>query len=116
LDNIPINRACRFGTCGIEPLWTSAGIASHLSFHRRAAAQALSPIAMTALASIGMLPLAFAVGSGSQMLQPLAIAVVGGMEYRYQRSFSLTGDSDCASLLRPVGGVTEKPFLSDGYQ
>jgi multidrug efflux pump subunit AcrB len=40
----------------------------------------LRPIAMTALATIaGMLPLAFAIGSGSQMLQPLAIAVVGGV-------------------------------------
>jgi multidrug efflux pump subunit AcrB len=27
----------------------------------------------------GMLPLAFALGSGSQMLQPLAIAVIGGL-------------------------------------
>jgi Cu/Ag efflux pump CusA len=26
-----------------------------------------------------MLPLAFAIGAGSQMLQPLAIAVVGGV-------------------------------------
>jgi multidrug efflux pump subunit AcrB len=35
---------------------------------------------MTAVAAIcGMLPLAFALGSGSQMLQPLAIAVVGGI-------------------------------------
>ena len=40
----------------------------------------LRPIAMTALATIaGMLPLAFAIGEGSQMLQPLAIAVVGGL-------------------------------------
>ena len=40
----------------------------------------LRPIAMTALAAIaGMLPLAFAIGSGSQMLQPLAIVVVGGL-------------------------------------
>ena len=35
---------------------------------------------MTALATIaGMLPLAFAIGAGSQMLQPLAIAVIGGV-------------------------------------
>jgi multidrug efflux pump subunit AcrB len=35
---------------------------------------------MTALATIaGMLPLAFAIGAGSQMLQPLAIAVIGGI-------------------------------------
>jgi multidrug efflux pump subunit AcrB len=40
----------------------------------------LRPIVMTALATVaGMLPLAFAIGSGSQMLQPLAIAVIGGV-------------------------------------
>ena len=40
----------------------------------------LRPIAMTALATIaGMLPLALAIGSGSQMLQPLAIGVIGGL-------------------------------------
>ncbi|HEY6348376.1 MAG TPA: efflux RND transporter permease subunit [Candidatus Angelobacter sp.] len=40
----------------------------------------LRPIIMTALATIaGMLPLALALGSGSQMLQPLAIAVIGGI-------------------------------------
>ena len=40
----------------------------------------LRPIAMTALATIaGMLPLAFAFGSGSEMLKPLAIAVIGGL-------------------------------------
>ena len=40
----------------------------------------LRPIAMTAIAAVaGMLPLAFALGSGSEMLQPLAIAVIGGI-------------------------------------
>lgn len=40
----------------------------------------LRPIAMTALATVaGMLPLALAIGSGSEMLQPLAIAVIGGL-------------------------------------
>ena len=40
----------------------------------------LRPIVMTALATIaGMLPLALAIGAGSQMLQPLAIAVIGGI-------------------------------------
>ncbi|MGC2695001.1 MAG: efflux RND transporter permease subunit, partial [Candidatus Angelobacter sp.] len=40
----------------------------------------LRPIFMTALATMaGMLPLAFAIGSGSEMLQPLAIAVIGGI-------------------------------------
>ena len=40
----------------------------------------LRPILMTALATVfGMLPLALGVGSGAQMLQPLAIAVIGGV-------------------------------------
>ncbi len=40
----------------------------------------LRPITMTALAAVaGMAPLAFAIGSGSQMLQPLAVAVIGGI-------------------------------------
>jgi CzcA family heavy metal efflux pump len=40
----------------------------------------LRPIAMTALATMfGMLPLAIGIGSGAEMLQPLAIAVIGGV-------------------------------------
>jgi CzcA family heavy metal efflux pump len=40
----------------------------------------LRPIVMTAMAAAaGMLPLALALGAGSQMLQPLAIAVIGGI-------------------------------------
>jgi CzcA family heavy metal efflux pump len=46
----------------------------------RAGRRRLRPIAMTALATVaGMFPLALAIGSGSQMLQPLAIAVIGGL-------------------------------------
>jgi CzcA family heavy metal efflux pump len=46
----------------------------------KASQRRLRPILMTAVAAIcGMLPLAFALGSGSQMLQPLAIAVIGGL-------------------------------------
>jgi multidrug efflux pump subunit AcrB len=45
-----------------------------------AAKRRLRPILMTALAAVtGMLPLALALGAGSQMLQPLAIAVIGGL-------------------------------------
>ena len=45
-----------------------------------AAQRRLRPILMTALAAItGMLPLALALGQGSQMLQPLAISVIGGL-------------------------------------
>ncbi len=40
----------------------------------------LRPIVMTAMAAVaGMLPLSLALGAGSQMLQPLAIAVIGGI-------------------------------------
>jgi CzcA family heavy metal efflux pump len=40
----------------------------------------LRPILMTAMATVaGMIPLSLALGAGSQMLQPLAIAVIGGI-------------------------------------
>jgi multidrug efflux pump subunit AcrB len=40
----------------------------------------LRPILMTTLATIfGFLPLAIAFGEGSEMLQPLAISMIGGM-------------------------------------
>jgi multidrug efflux pump subunit AcrB len=46
----------------------------------QASRRRLRPIVMTALATLaGMLPLSFALGAGSQMLQPLAIAVIGGV-------------------------------------
>jgi multidrug efflux pump subunit AcrB len=46
----------------------------------RAGERRLRPIMMTALATVaGMFPLALAWGAGSQMLQPLAIAVIGGI-------------------------------------
>ena len=46
----------------------------------QASRRRLRPIVMTALATVvGMLPLAFAIGAGSQMLQPLAVAVIGGI-------------------------------------
>jgi multidrug efflux pump subunit AcrB len=46
----------------------------------QASRRRLRPIVMTALATVaGMLPLSFAIGAGSQMLQPLAIGVIGGV-------------------------------------
>ena len=51
----------------------------------------LRPILMTALAAIfGMLPLALGVGSGAQLLQPLAIAVIGGVAVSMLLSLLIT--------------------------
>jgi multidrug efflux pump subunit AcrB len=56
-----------------------------------AAQRRLRPILMTATAAIcGMLPLAFALGSGSQMLQPLAVAVIGGLTISMALSLIVT--------------------------
>ena len=51
----------------------------------------LRPIVMTALATIsGMLPLALGIGAGSQLLQPLAIAVIGGVTISMALSLLIT--------------------------
>src|SRR5258706_1128340 len=43
-------------------------------------AERLRPILMTTFAAIGaLLPLALGLGSGSEMLRPLAVAVIGGV-------------------------------------
>ncbi|SFS05592.1 heavy metal efflux pump, CzcA family [Granulicella pectinivorans] len=56
-----------------------------------AAQRRLRPIVMTAIAAVGgMLPLAFALGAGSQMLQPLAIAVIGGLTLSIALSLIVT--------------------------
>jgi multidrug efflux pump subunit AcrB len=60
----------QFRALGLDPLEAMV----------QAGRRRLRPIVMTALAAVaGMLPLAFALGAGSQMLQPLAIAVIGGI-------------------------------------
>ena len=49
------------------------------------------PVLMTSLAAIlGMLPLALAIGAGAEMLQPLAIAVIGGLSVALLLSLILT--------------------------
>jgi hydrophobe/amphiphile efflux-1 (HAE1) family protein len=49
------------------------------------------PVLMTSLAAIlGMLPLALAIGSGAELLQPLAIAVIGGLAVALLLSLVLT--------------------------
>ena len=55
----------------------SANLAEALvkSGHRR-----LRPVLMTSLAAtLGMLPLAFGIGAGADMLRPLAVAVIGSL-------------------------------------
>ena len=49
------------------------------------------PVLMTSLAAIlGMLPLALALGSGAELLQPLAIAVIGGLAVALMLSLVVT--------------------------
>jgi multidrug efflux pump subunit AcrB len=71
----------------------------------------LRPIVMTAMAAVaGMLPLSLAIGAGSQMLQPLAIAVIGGILISMILSliitpaiqYYLTRDKEAAVAAEPV--------------
>lgn len=74
----------------------------------------LRPILMTTLTTvIGMLPLAIGIGSGAEMLQPLAITIVGGLSFSMVVSLFLlpvvyrfihSKDIDSSSVigLRPV--------------
>jgi CzcA family heavy metal efflux pump len=49
------------------------------------------PVLMTSLAAmLGMLPLALALGSGADLLQPLAIAVIGGLAFALLLSLIVT--------------------------
>ena len=49
------------------------------------------PVLMTSLAAIlGMLPLALALGAGAELLQPLAIAVIGGLVFALVLSLVVT--------------------------
>jgi CzcA family heavy metal efflux pump len=68
-----------------------------------AAQRRLRPIFMTAVAAIcGMLPLAFALGAGSQMLQPLAIAVIGGLSLSIFLSLIVTPVIYCSLTQRAI--------------
>jgi multidrug efflux pump subunit AcrB len=49
------------------------------------------PVLMTSLAAVlGMAPLALAIGSGAELLQPLAIAVIGGLSFALILSLVVT--------------------------
>ena len=59
------------------------------------------PVLMTSLAAIlGMLPLALAIGAGSELLQPLAIAVISGLVFALILSLVVT--PTVYSLLSPA--------------
>ncbi len=68
----------------------AAGFSAHDAMIQ-AGRRRLRPIMMTAMAAVaGMLPLALALGAGSQMLQPLAIAVIGGITISMVLSLIIT--------------------------
>jgi CzcA family heavy metal efflux pump len=78
----------------------------------QAAERRRRPILMTAIATVcGMFPLALALGAGSQMLQPLAIAVIGGLTISIVLSlvvtpvvyYHLTRRRKAPLGMRPVG-------------
>ncbi|HYM62878.1 MAG TPA: efflux RND transporter permease subunit [Thermoanaerobaculia bacterium] len=57
----------------------------------RAGRRRFRPVLMTSLAAmLGMLPLALAIGSGAELLQPLAIAVIGGLTFAVLLSLLVT--------------------------
>jgi multidrug efflux pump subunit AcrB len=58
---------------------------------RRSGRRRFRPVLMTSLAAmLGMLPLAVALGSGSELLQPLAICVIGGLLFALLLSLVVT--------------------------
>ena len=68
---------------------------------------------MTALAAVtGMLPLALALGAGSQMLQPLAIAVIGGLSISLLLSLVVT---PVVYYLLTRGSESDNEVLRDRY-
>jgi CzcA family heavy metal efflux pump len=72
----------------------------------------LRPILMTSLAAAaGLAPLAFGIGAGGQMQQPLAIAILGGLSV--STLFSLIGVPLLYALLaRPAGGDALHPHAA----
>ena len=63
---------------------------------------------MTSMAAVaGLAPLAFGVGAGSQMQQPLAIAILGGVSL--SMLFSLIGVPLLFLLLARPARVTTEP-------
>ena len=79
----------------------------------QASRRRLRPIVMTALATVaGMFPLALALGAGSQMLQPLAIAVIGGITISMVLSLIITPSIHYFLSSRTHDGETDERELS----
>jgi multidrug efflux pump subunit AcrB len=76
------------------------------SGHRR-----LRPVLMTSMAAaFGMLPLAWGIGSGADMLRPLAIAVIGALSTSVLLSLVATPAGYCVLVrLRPGARGREEP-------
>jgi CzcA family heavy metal efflux pump len=73
----------------------------------------LRPVLMTSLAAaLGMLPLAYGIGSGAQMLQPLAIAVMGALAISVL--LSLVATPAVYYVLLQIFGVVSRPKLHAG--
>ncbi len=65
------------------------------------------PVLMTSLAAmLGMLPLAIALGSGSELLQPLAICVIGGLLFALMLSLVVT--PAIYAMIRKDDGTEER--------
>jgi len=56
---------------------------------------------------LGMLPLALALGAGSELLQPLAIAVIGGLTMALGLSLIVT-PAVYAMFARPKGATNDE--------
>ena len=66
------------------------------------------PVLMTSLAAmLGMLPLALAIGAGSELLQPLAIAVIGGLTMALALSLIVT-PTVYAMFAQPRGATNDR--------
>jgi len=73
----------------------------------RSGRRRLRPVLMTSMAAaLGMLPLAYGIGSGADMLKPLAIAVIGALAISVLLSLVATPTLYYVMLRKPAGAVS----------
>jgi multidrug efflux pump subunit AcrB len=76
----------------------------------RAGHRRLRPVLMTSLAAaLGMLPLAYGIGAGAEMLRPLAVAVIGALFFSVPLSLIATPVIYYLLLRLRKKSVLEKP-------